>query len=387
MSTSRALDALIPQMIAWRHDLHAHPETAFEEVRTADLIAAALSERPRLAIHRGLGGTGVVATLRGGDGPVVGLRADMDALHLHEANTFAHASTHPGRMHGCGHDGHTAMLLGAALHLADAEPLPGTVRFIFQPAEENEGGAARMVEEGLFDQLPCDMIFGLHNWPGLPAGQIAVRPGPIMAAFDVFEIELIGKGAHAAMPHLGLDPMVVAAQIITGLQTLVSRRIDPLDAAVVSVTRIEGGHTWNVIPERITLQGTARSLRPEVQAALPGQMRQLIQGIAAAHGIEATLRYEARYPATVNAEIPAAIAARAAASVLGEGAVVTDRAPSMGAEDFAFMLQARPGCYIWLGAGEGPGLHHPAYDFNDDLLPVGAAWWCAVAREALAHLA
>ncbi|MFN3197469.1 MAG: M20 aminoacylase family protein [Bradymonadia bacterium] len=382
------IHALHSDMTRWRRDLHAHPETAFEEVRTAERVAEVLQSCPGIEIHSGIARTGVVGTLVGdveptGDVSAVALRADMDALHIEECNDFDHVSTHHGRMHACGHDGHTAMLLGAARALAERPDFAGTVHFIFQPAEENEGGGAEMVKEGLFERFPCDLVFGLHNWPGLPAGQIAVRSGPVMAAFDIFEITLTGKGAHAAMPHLGLDPMVVAAQIVTGLQTLVSRRTDPLQAAVITVTQIHGGHTWNVIPEQVTLRGTVRALDPEVHRRIPEQMARLIDGIAGAHEVQSDLRYERRYPATVNQPSAVAIAAAAAAKVVGPDQVIGDRPPSMGAEDFAFMLQARTGCYAWLGAGAGHGLHHPQYDFNDEILPVGAAWWCAVARQAL----
>src|SRR5438874_12456056 len=289
------------EMAAWRHDIHAHPETAFEEHRTADIVARLL-ESFGIAVERGIAQTGLVGTLHGArsGGRAVALRADMDALHVHEKNGFAHASTHAGRMHACGHDGHTAMLLGAAKYLAETRNFAGTLHFIFQPAEENEGGARLMVEEGILDRYPVDSVYGMHNWPGLPAGEFAIRPGPMMAAFDIFEIAITGRGAHAAMPHLGIDPVVAAAQIVTGLQTIASRNIHPLDGAVISVTQIHGGDTWNVIPDEVVLRGTTRSFNPAVRDALEPAIRRVAEGVCAALGAGMTLRYERRYPPTVN---------------------------------------------------------------------------------------
>jgi len=374
------------QMAAWRRHLHAHPETAFEERDTAAFVAEQLVGFG-LEVHRGLAGTGIVATLRTGDGPAIGLRADMDALHISEANAIAHRSTRPGRMHACGHDGHMAMLLGAAKYLCETKQFQGTVHFIFQPAEENEGGGRTMVEEGLFDRFPVRAVYGMHNWPGMAPGRFGVRAGPMMAAFDLFEITLLGQGSHAAMPHLGTDPVVAAAALISALQTIPSRGTNPLDAAVVSVTRLQAGDTWNVIPDRAWLGGIARALRPEVQDYVEQSLRRVAAGVAAAHGVEAEVRYERRYPPTINYAAETENAAAAAAVVVGEEAVDRDVRPSMGSEDFAFMLQQRPGCYVWIGNGggdEGRNLHNPHYDFNDDILAVGASYWASLVERTLA---
>ncbi len=384
----RLIDTLA-EMTAWRHDLHAHPETAFEEHRTAGLIADKLAGFG-IAVQRGLARTGVVGTLAGrhGDGPAIGLRADMDALAMDEKNRFAHRSTEPGKMHACGHDGHSAMLLGAARYLAETRDFAGTVQFIFQPAEENEGGGRAMIEDGLFDRFPMDAVFGLHNMPGLAAGSFAMRAGPMMAAFDVFEIALSGRGAHAAMPHLGTDAIVAAAHLVTALQTLVSRAVDPLESAVVSVTQIHGGSAWNVLPEDVVLRGTTRHFRATVQQSLEDGIRRIAAGVAAAHGVGAELRYERRYPATVNTAPEAAFAAEVAAGLVGEDALDRAPPPLMGAEDFAFMLRERPGCYAWIGNGPGTGgchLHNPHYDFNDAILPLGASYWVRLVETRLAR--
>ncbi len=373
------------EMIAWRHDIHAHPETAFEEHRTAALVAAKLEEFG-LPVHRGLAGTGVVASLTVGSGKkAIGLRADMDALHIHESNEFGHKSCNHGKMHACGHDGHTTMLLGAAKYLSETRNFDGTVHFIFQPAEENEGGGRVMVEEGLFDRFPCDSVFGMHNIPWLEPGTFAVKPGPLMAGFDIFEVTVTGKGAHGAMPHTGHDPVVAAAQIVTALQTVVARHLNPLDAGVVSVTQIHAGDTWNVIPEQVVLRGTTRAFKVAVQDQIEAGIRRIAAQIAAAHECTVAVRYERRYPPTVNAEAPTAVAAAVAADVVGEDKVLRDPTPTMGAEDFAFMLNAKPGCYIWLGNGSrnGAGLHNPAYDFNDDVLPIGASYWARLVEMEL----
>ena len=373
------------EMTGWRRDIHAHPETAFEERRTSDYVAGKLKDFG-LEVHRGLAGTGVVGTLRRGEGPAVGLRADMDALHVHEANAFAHKSVNGGKMHACGHDGHTTMLLGAARYLAEAGRFRGTVHFIFQPAEENEGGGRKMIEDGLFRQFPVEAVYGMHNWPGLPVGKFAVRSGPMMAAFDTFELTVRGKGSHAAMPHTGIDPIVAAAQIVTALQTIASRGVHPVDAAVVSVTQIHAGDTWNVIPEEVVLRGTTRSFRPAVRDAIEPAMRRIAEGIAAANGASARLRYERRYPPTVNHDGPTEIAARAAVDVVGEANVDRNPTPTMGAEDFAFMLEQKPGCYIFIGNGASDGgrvLHSPHYDFNDEILPFGASYWARLVESVL----
>ena len=381
------VSALVPRMRAWRHHLHAHPETAFEETATAAFVA----ERLRafgLDVHTGLARTGVVGVLENGSpGASIGLRADLDALHIRESTGVAHASQHDGRMHACGHDGHTAMLLGAAAALAQRRKFAGTVHFVFQPAEENEGGGRVMVEEGLFERFPMQAVYGLHNWPKLPVGRIATRAGPLMGAFDIFEIVVTGKGAHAAMPYQGKDPMLFVAHAIQALQTIPARNLHPLDAGVVSVTQVHGGDTWNVIPEEVVLRGTVRSFEPAVRDLIEARMRSIVAGIAAMFEMQATVRYERRYPATVNTPAETAHALAAAAAVVGEAGVIADPRPELGSEDFAYMLQAKPGCYAWLGAGTGPespGLHSPRYDFNDEVLAIGASYWVRLAEQRLA---
>jgi len=387
MTVIDRIAALHEDMTAWRRHLHAHPETAFEETATADFVAGKL-ESFGIEVDRGLAKTGVVGTLRGdgGGNRAIGLRADMDALHIHEKNAFEHRSRNDGKMHACGHDGHMAMLLGAARYLAETKGFDGTVHFIFQPAEEGEGGGRAMVEEGLFERFPVEAVYGMHNWPGRPVGTVAVRPGPMMAAFDVFEITVHGVGSHGAMPHLGVDPIVIAAEIVGALQTIASRTVDPMDAAVVSVTQIHAGDAWAVIPDEVVMRGTTRAFEPEVRAALEPAIRRIAEGVAAAHGASAQVHYERRYPPTVNSEEESAFAAEVAADVVGEDNVERDPTPSMGAEDFAFMLEARPGAYVWVGNGPTEGgclLHNAAYDFNDDVLPIGASYWARLVERAL----
>jgi amidohydrolase len=374
-------------LTAWRHELHAHPETAFEETRTAAFVASRL-EQFGIEVHRGLAGTGVVGTLKGArpGSRAIALRADMDALHIHERNGHDHVSQNPGKMHACGHDGHTTMLLGAARYLAETRNFAGTVHFIFQPAEENEGGGRVMVREGLFDKFPVDAVYGMHNWPGMPAGRFALRAGAMMASFDIFEITVKGKGTHAALPHLGIDPVIAAAQIAMGLQTIASRNIPPLDSAVLSVTQIHGGDTWNVIPDEVVLRGTTRSFKSELQDAMEAAIRRIAEGVAGAMGASVTVRYERRYPPTVNSPTETEIAAATASEVVGEGNVDRELNPTMGSEDFAFMLQARPGAYLFIGNGpsNGAGLHNPHYDFNDEILPIGASYWARLVERVLA---
>lgn len=387
MQIPARIQSELPRLVALRHELHAHPELAFEEHRTADLVVRVL-EKAGIEVHRGLAGTGVVGVLRAGRSPrAIGLRADMDALPIEEENTFPHRSRHPGRMHACGHDGHTAMLLAAAEYLAATREFDGTVYFIFQPAEEGEGGARAMIEDGLFTRFPMDAVFGLHNWPGLPVGQIAVHRGPVMASTDQFDIILRGHGAHAAMPHQGRDPVLAGAALVQALQGLISRECAPLDAAVLSVTRFHAGEAYNVIPPQAVLGGTVRTLRPEVQAQLEAAIERMATGIAQAHGMQAQVDYRQGYPATVNSLREAEFCRQVAAEVVGEAQVRTDLPPSMGAEDFAYMLRERPGCYVWLGNGPGEGgctLHNPRYDFNDAALPIGAAYWVRLAERWLA---
>ena len=372
-------------MVAWRRDIHANPETAFEEHRTANVVAQALMLMG-LPVHRGLAVTGVVATLKNGEGPSIALRADLDALNMQELGAQAHASKCVGKMHACGHDGHTAMLLGAAAHLARHKPFRGTVHFVFQPGEENEGGGRVMVDEGLFDQFPADAVYGMHNFPQMPRGHFAIRTGTMTAFLDTFEITVTGKGSHGAMPETGIDSIVVASQLVNALQTIVSRRTGATESAVVSVTQIHGGDTWNVIPETTVLRGTVRTLDPAVQDRTEAAMRQVCEGVAQTHGAKVALKYMRGYPGVVNTPAETAAAVAAAASLVGEAQVHTDMPPAMGSEDFAFMLLKRPGAYIGIGAGEGandPPVHNPYYDFNDNILPLGAAYWVALVRQQL----
>jgi len=389
MPINNRIAAFQDDMTAWRRDIHAHPELGFEEKRTSDIVAAKLAEFG-ITVHRGLGGTGVVGTLTGlgtGSGRTIGLRADMDALPMPEANDFDHASRHAGKMHACGHDGHTAMLLGAARYLAETRNFDGTVHFIFQPAEEGLGGAKRMIDDGLFRQFDCEQVYGLHNWPELPAGRIAVHPGPVMAAANQFEIHVTGHGAHAAMPHRGIDPVLVSAHIITAAQSLVSRGTNPAESAVVSITVVEAGTAANVIPDSARMRGTMRTFSEENHRRIQEQFGRLVSSIAEGLGATAELRFRPGYPATVNSEPEARIAAVAAAKVVGEENVVWAPDPTMAAEDFGYMLKERPGAYIWLGHGGHLGsscrLHNPHYDFNDAILTTGASYWASLVETIL----
>jgi len=379
-------EELVTKMRQWRHHLHAHPETAFNEVQTSAYVADLLRSFG-IEVHTGIAATGVVGVIHGKEpGPWIALRADMDALDVEEANQFAHRSQHPGKMHACGHDGHTAMLLGAASLLASTRDFSGTVAVIFQPAEENEGGGRVMIEEGVFERFPIESCFGMHNWPGLPVGQFAISSGAQMASYDVFEITLEGKGSHAGMPHLGRDTLVAAGQLITALQTIVSRDADPLDPLVVSVTQIHGGDTWNVLPQQAILRGTVRAFDPALQDLAERRIGEIAQGQAMTFGLRANVRYERRYPPTINDPAIAKICAAAASALVGKENVDLAPRPSMGAEDFAFFQQVRPGAYVWLGAGPGTAgcmLHNPGYDFNDDTLSLGASYWVQIVHEAL----
>ena len=376
----------LAELTALRRDIHAHPELAFDEHRTADLVASEL-ESYGLEVHRGIARTGVVGVLRAGSsGRMIGLRADMDALPLPELNEFPHRSKHAGKMHGCGHDGHTAMLLGAARHLAAHPDFDGVAVFIFQPAEESEGGAAVMIEDGLFERFPVESVYGLHNWPGIPVGEMAVMPGPVMAGTCGFEIIVRGHGCHAAMPHQGVDAIVAGAQLVQALQTVVSRNLHPCESAVVSVTQFHAGEAWNVIPEEVVLRGTIRSFKSEVQETVERAIERLCSGIAAANGAQISVHFDHRYPATVNSVNEANFCREVAAEVFGGERVLTDVLPSMGAEDFAYMLREKPGCYVWLGNGPGTGgctLHNPHYDFNDAILGLGVAYWVRLVQKAL----
>jgi hippurate hydrolase len=379
---------------AIRRDIHAHPELKFEEVRTADVVAGKLAEWG-YAVHRGLGRTGVVGTLKVGSGTrSVGLRADMDALPLDEHNAFAHRSRHDGRMHACGHDGHVAMLLAAAQYLAESRAFDGTLNVIFQPAEEGGGGARVMIEDGLFDLFPCDAVFGMHNWPGVPVGTFGVTAGPMMASANQFEIVVTGKGAHAAMPHNGVDPVMAAVALAQNLQTLITRNKKPIDTAVLSITQIHAGDAYNIVPNEATLRGTVRTFSTEVLDLIETGMRRIVDGTAATFGAEATMTFERSYPPTVNHANETAFAAEVMRDVVGAENVSTDIEPTMGAEDFAFMLQARPGCYFFIGNGDGGHrdmghgigpcmLHNPSYDFNDALIPIGATCWVRLAEKFL----
>jgi hippurate hydrolase len=372
-------------MTAWRRDLHAHPETAFEEKRTSDIVAAKLEEFG-IEVHRGLATTGVVGTLSTGTGPSIGLRADLDALDVEELNNFDYKSRRIGKMHACGHDGHIAMLLGAARYLAETRKFKGTVQFIFQPAEENEGGGRVMIEEGLFEKFPVDAVYGMHNWPGQEAGLFAVTDGPLMASFDIFKLTITGHGTHGGMPHRGIDPIPVAAEIVSALQTIVSRSIDPVDSAVVTVTQIHAGNAWNIIPDSVHLSGTARSFKPEVQNIQELAIRRIAEGICQAHDCKLEMMYQRRYPPTVNEAQATMAAARAASDVSGPKKIITNPTPSMGSEDFAFMLNEKPGCYVWIGNGFVEGgcmLHNSNYDFNDDILTIGASYWARLVETEL----
>ena len=380
---------------AIRRDIHAHPELAYQEHRTSDRVAQLLAAWG-IEVHRGLAGTGVVGVLRNGSGSrSIGLRADMDALPIAEANRFEHASQHANTMHACGHDGHTAMLLAAAKYLAELRPFDGTVNFIFQPAEEGGAGAQKMIDDGLFERFPCDAVFGMHNWPNLAVGQFATTPGPMMASGNRFEITVSGRGAHAALPHLGVDPVFVAVQIVQGLQAIVTRNKKPIDAAVLSVTIIKAGDAVNVVPDTAFIAGGVRTFDARVTDLVEEKMRRIAQLTAEAHGASAQVKFERYYPATVNDPAQAAFAAAVAAEVVGESNVFGSYEPTMGSEDFAFMLQARPGAYVFIGNGDGAHrlsghgegpclLHNPSFDFNDELIPIGATFWVRLTERFLA---
>ena len=393
----KLLDSIVTEaaaIAAVRRDIHAHPELCFEEVRTADVIAAKLAEWG-IPVHRGLGGTGVVGIVQNGSSKrAVGLRADMDALPMQEFNTFAHASKNAGKMHACGHDGHVAMLLAAARHFAKNRHFDGTVYLIFQPAEEGGGGAREMIKDGLFDKFPMEAVFGMHNWPGGQVGRFAVSPGPVMASTAEFKVTIHGKGAHGAMPNLGIDPVPVACEMVQAFQTIVSRNIKPIDAGVISVTMIHAGAATNVIPDSCELQGTVRAFREEVQDLIATRMQKIAEHLCAAHDATCEFSFKRNYPATVNSQAEAEFARKVMEGIVGADNVLVQE-PTMGAEDFAFMLQAKPGAYCFIANGDGSHrefghgagpctLHNPSYDFNDDLIPLGATYWVRLAEEWLA---
>jgi hippurate hydrolase len=375
------------ELTAWRRHLHERPELGFDERETAAFVAEKLRGFGCDEVHTGIGRTGVVAVIRGGaSGRSIGLRADMDALPIQEATDAAWASRHPGRMHACGHDGHTTMLLGAARYLAETRNFDGTAYLIFQPAEEGGGGGRVMVDEGLFERFPAEQVYGLHNWPYLPTGTFAMCEGPAMAASDELTIELAGTGCHAAMPHRGRDPIVAAALLIQALQGLVSRETDPIDNAVISITKVAGGDAYNVVPERVVLWGTIRTFREETRARLIRRVEEVVQGIGLAQGVTGTVKVAAGYPATINTAHEARLGADTAAEIVGEARVHRAPEPCMGSEDFSFMLARRPGSYIWMGTGgDGPvhQLHSPHYDFNDDALPLGVSYWARLVERLL----
>ena len=387
MGVIKEIEQFHAEMTEWRQDIHQHPELKFEENRTSDLVADKLQEFG-VEIHRGLAKTGVVGRIRNGDGPSIGLRADLDALPLEEKNTFKHASSNHGKMHACGHDGHTAMLLGAAKYLASSKNFKGTVNFIFQPAEEGGGGGKIMIEEGLFEMFPIDSVYGLHNWPGMPAGIFGVGSGPIMASVDTFDLTINGRGGHAAMPDQCIDPIVIASQVVSALQTIPSRNTHPVDSVVISVTQIHAGDAYNVIPDSVQMHGTVRTFQPETRKEIPSSMLRVAEGVCTAYGGTCELNYMSGYPATINSVVETEISAKAVVDLLGEENIIRNPTPSMGGEDFSYMLEARPGCYVWLGIGPGKGeagcmLHSSHYDFNDDVLPTGASYWATLVENEL----
>lgn len=391
------IDTIVTQaagIAAVRRDIHAHPELCFEEVRTADVIAAKLTEWG-IPIHRGMGKTGVVGIVKNGTSSrAIGLRADIDALPMTEFNKFAHASKYQGKMHACGHDGHIAMLLGAAQHLAKHRHFDGTVYLIFQPAEEGGGGAREMIQDGLFEQFPMDAVFGMHNWPGVPVGTFALSSGPVMASSNEFKIVIHGRGSHAALPHNSIDPVPIACQMVQAFQTIVSRNIKPVDAGVVSVTMIHTGEATNVVPDSCEIQGTVRTFTIGVLDTIEARMKTIAENTCAAFGATCEFSFTRNYPPTVNHPAETAFARQVMESIVPASQVLAQE-PTMGAEDFAYMLQARPGAYCFIGNGDGSHremghgagpcmIHNPSYDFNDELIPLGATYWVRLAEQWLA---
>jgi hippurate hydrolase len=370
----------------WRRDIHAHPELGFQEQRTSDLVADKLAGFG-IEVHRGIGKTGLVGRLSYGNSPrTIGLRADMDCLPILESNEFGHRSQNPGKMHACGHDGHTTMLLGAAQYLSKTRNFDGTVHFIFQPGEEGYGGGRVMVQQGLFEKFPCDAVFAMHNKPGIPVGHFATRAGALLAATDRFDITVCGQGVHAAYPQGGVDPFVASAQIVTALQSIVARNVDPIDSAVVTVAFMRGGSAYNVIPDEVAIGGTVRTFQPQTQELVERRMREIINGVAAACGATATFDYRRGYPPTVNHAAEAEFACDVVAEMFGDDKVNRNISPTLGGEDFSYMLQAVPGAMMWLGNGSGEGgchLHNARYDFNDIALPYGVSFFVRLAERFL----
>jgi amidohydrolase len=393
----KVIDSIVTQaasIAAIRRDIHAHPELCYEEVRTADVVASKLTEWG-IPIHRGMGTTGVVGIIKAGtSGKAIGLRADMDALPMQESNTFAHASKYAKKMHACGHDGHTAMLLAAAQHFAKHRNFDGTVYLIFQPAEEGGGGAREMIKDGLFEQFPMEAVFGMHNWPGTDIGKFAVSPGPVMASSNEFKITIRGKGGHAALPHNSVDPIPVAAALVQGFQTIISRNKKPVDAGVISVTMVHAGEATNVIPNSCEMQGTVRTFSVEVLDMIETRMREMTVGLCESYGATCDFEFVRNYPPTINSAPEAEFARQVMNDIVGPANVIAQE-PTMGAEDFAYMLQAKPGCYVFIANGDGSHremghgggpcmLHNPSYDFNDDLIPLGATYWVRLTESWLA---
>ena len=391
MSTIANKSDLHEQMVTWRHHLHQHPELSFKEKMTSDYIASVLQSYD-IEIHRGLAVTGIIATVHGQrDGNVIGLRADMDALPIQELNDFSYKSVHDGKMHACGHDGHSTMLLGAAIYLKENNDFSGTVHFIFQPAEEGGGGGRVMVEEGIFDKFPCQAVYGMHNFPGIAEGQFAVHDTAVMAANETLNISIKGKGGHAAMPDKCIDPVVVGAQIISALQSVVARNVAPLNSAVVSITMVNAGTVSNVVPDDMQLTGSLRYFSKEVGDEVKEKIKNIVEGVSQSMGASATFESVPNYPATINTPRHAEVCANAAAMVVGENNVLRNEQPTMGSEDFAFLLNASEGAYIWIGNGLVPEdsskggclLHNTQYDFNDEILPIGASYWVQLVQNIL----
>ncbi|MBX3597466.1 MAG: amidohydrolase [Rhizobiaceae bacterium] len=381
---NRAAD-LQQEVSQWRHHLHRNPELMFDVFETADFVATKLTEFGCDEVVRGLGRTGVVGIIKGakGEGETIGLRADMDALPITEATGKPYMSTNTGKMHACGHDGHTAMLLGAAKYLAQTRNFAGRIALIFQPAEEGGGGGNEMIKDGLMDRFGISQVYGMHNMPGLPVGQFAIRPGPIMAATAEFTIHIHGRGGHAAMPHMGIDPIVIGSQLVTALQTIASRTTNPLESVVVSVTKFHGGDAYNVIPETVELAGTVRTLKEDVAKRTEERLHQICEGLALANNAKIELDFDPNYPVTVNHPEQTVFSGNIAAEIAGEQGVIRNIQPLMGGEDFSYMLRARPGAFIFLGNGDSANLHHPAYDFNDEAIPYGISYWVRLAEAAL----